>query len=147
MKKCLNNPPLLVPKPAVMQPSKADNLRVSMRGEASLLDRFTTEVELQALEIQEAQDQVEKEERLVDESLSRVDFFKRNLPKLARSMKNYEDEVGSRVVELQSISESLTFQRNCDPLLEINEPTNAKLSLLGARQGHLEAERRLWRCL
>ena len=72
------------------------------------------------MEIQEAIDQVEKEERLVDESLSRVDFFKRNLPKLTKSMKNYEDEVGSRVVELQSISESLTFQRNPDPLLEIS---------------------------
>lgn len=126
-----------MPRPVVLQPSRADNLRVSMRGEASLLDRFTTEVELQALQIQEAVDQVEKEERLVDESLSRVDFFKRNLPKLARSMKNYEDEVGSRVVELQSISESLTFQRNPDQLLDINEPTNARLSLLGARQGYL----------
>lgn len=58
MKKCLNNPPLLVPRAVDLQPSRADNLRVSMRGEGSLLDRFTTEVELQALEIQEAIDQV-----------------------------------------------------------------------------------------
>lgn len=48
-------------------------------------------------------------------------------------MKSYEQNTQNKVIELQSISEKFTFERNCDVLLELSEKEKEKIKILAAR--------------
>jgi hypothetical protein len=113
----------------------------------SRTDKFVLEIQIQAMELQDKLEQCEKGQREVDYSLSRVDFFKRNIPRLAKSMKGFEESVTRKVLEQQSVSEALAFQRDCDVLLDLGDREKGKLKALATREGLKEGERRLFKSL
>ena len=88
---------------------------------ASCADKFLLDIQLQAFQLQDSVQKCENGQRDIDLNLSRVDFLKKNLPKLSRNMKSFEQNICNKTNELQLISEKLTFQKNCDGLLEMSE--------------------------
>lgn len=70
----------------------------------SCADRFLLDVQLQALQLQDSMQKCEKGQRDIDFNLARADFLKKNLPKLSRNMKSFEQSICNKANELESIS-------------------------------------------
>jgi cell division protein FtsB len=90
-------------------------------------------VEIQAMQLHDNQEKIAKEQKEIDYNQSRVDFLKRNLPKLSKGMKTYEQSTITKINEIQNINEALAIERNCDPLLDISENEKNKINVLAAR--------------
>jgi hypothetical protein len=100
---------------------KEENMRKTFGGSNSLAEKFMLQVEIQTMQLQDNQEKIAKEQKEINYNQSRVDFLKRNLPKLSKGMKTYEQSTITKINEIQNINEALAIERNCDPMLDISE--------------------------
>lgn len=50
-------------------------------------------------------------------------------------MKTFEKSVATKVEKLQELSVPLTFEGNCDPILDLNEAEKQKIKVVATREG------------
>lgn len=77
---------------------------------------------------------LEKIKKENDHSEAKIDFLRRNIPKLINKISYYEDGVTQKLRSLEKIQEEMVIGDSCDSLFEMKAEEKEKISVTAKHQ-------------